>query len=334
MKVDALSIEVGGGLVNLVAGGTNSPLIQKIAAIRRHFAGNTGFLLPPVRVTDNMMLKAREYVLLIKGGEAGRFELKQGCELAIPTPRASGMDGISTADPAFGVPAIWITADRSEDARINGYTVVDALSVLGTHLTELVKRNSHEIFTRQDAKAFCDRVAQDSPKAVEELVPKLLSLAAIQRVLQNLLREQVPIRDGLSIIEALGEASATTRNAVLLTEYVRQALRRTLVKPLLESNGELKAYFLDGSIEVTIEKAVEHSELTSVAALTPQVARDLISKAQRVLESPQNTAVIIASAGSRYFVRQYLEANFPNVHVLSHNEIPGGMRVQSLGLIQ
>lgn len=334
MKVDALSIEVGGGLVNLVAGGTNSPLIQKISAIRRHFAGNTGFLLPPVRVTDNMMLKAREYVLLIKGGEAGRFELKQGCELAIPTPRASGMDGIATADPAFGVPAIWITADRSEEARINGYTVVDALSVLGTHLTELVKRNSHEIFTRQDAKAFCDRVAQDAPKPVEELVPKLLSLAAVQRVLQNLLREQVPIRDGLSIIEALGEASATTRNAVLLTEYVRQALRRTLVKPLLEANGELKAYFLDGSIEVTIEKAVEHSELTSVAALTPQVARDLISKAQRVLESPQNTAVIIASAGSRYFVRQYLEANFPNVHVLSHNEIPGGMRVQSLGLIQ
>ena len=334
MKVDALSIEVGGGLVNLVAGGANSPLIQKIAAIRRHFAGSTGYLLPPVRVTDNMMLKPREYVLLIKGGEAGRFELKQGCELAIPTPRASGMDGIATADPAFGVPAIWITADRGEEARINGYTVVDALSVLGTHLTELVKRNSHEIFTRQDAKAFCDRVAQDAPKAVEELVPKLLSLAAVQRVLQNLLREQVPIRDGLSIVEALGEAAATTRNAVLLTEYVRQALRRTLVKPLVEANGELKAYFLDGSIEVTIEKAVEHSELTSVAALTPQVARDLISKAQRVLESPQNTAVIIASAGSRYFVRQYLEASFPNVHVLSHNEIPGGMRVQSLGLIQ
>ena len=243
MKVDALSIEVGGGLVNLVAGGTNSPLIQKIAAIRRHFAGNTGFLLPPVRVTDNMMLKPREYVLLIKGGEAGRFELKQGCELAIPTPRASGMDGIATADPAFGVPAIWITADRSEEARINGYTVVDALSVLGTHLTELVKRNSHEIFTRQDAKAFCDRVAQDAPKAVEELVPKLLSLAAIQRVLQNLLREQVPIRDGLSIIEALGEAAATTRNAVLLTEYVRQALRRTLVKPLARGERRVESIF-------------------------------------------------------------------------------------------
>src|SRR3954449_5690129 len=120
MKVDALSIEVGGGLVNLVAGGANSPLIQKIAAIRRHFAGNTGYLLPPVRVTDNMMLKPREYLLLIKGGEAGRFELKQGCELAIPTPRASGMDGVSTNEPAFGLPALWITADRSEEARISG----------------------------------------------------------------------------------------------------------------------------------------------------------------------------------------------------------------------
>jgi flagellar biosynthesis protein FlhA len=334
MKVDTMAIEVGGGLMSLVAGGANSPLIQKIAAIRRHFAGTSGFLLPPVRVTDNVMLKPREYVLMIKGGEAGRFELKQGCEMAVPTPRASGMDGIATAEPAFGLPALWITADRSEAARAAGYTVVDALNVLGTHLTELVRRNAYEIFSRQDTKAFLDRVAADSPKAVEELVPKLLSLAAVQRVLQNLLREQVPIRDGLSIVEALGEAAPTTRNPVLLTEYVRQALRRTLVKPLLSHNGELRAWFLDPSLEHSVEKTVEHSELNSVATLTPQTAKDLIGKVQRSVENPQATSVLIVSTGARYFVRQYLEANLPNLHVLAHNEIPAGLRVQSLGLIQ
>jgi flagellar biosynthesis protein FlhA len=334
MKVDAMSIEVGGGLVSLVAGGANSPLIQKIAAIRRHFAGTSGFLLPPVRVTDNVTLKPREYLLMIKGGEAGRFELRQGCEMAIPGPRATGMDGISTADPAFGLPALWITADRAEEARSLGYMVVDSLSVLGTHLTELVRRNAHEIFTRQDTKAFLDRVTADAPKAVEELVPKLLSMAAVQRVLQNLLREQVPIRDGLSIIEALGEAAATTRNPVLLTEYVRQALRRTLVKPLLSPTGELRAWFLDPGLEHSIEKTVEHSELNSVAALAPQTAKDLIGKVGKSVENPQSSTVVIVSTGARYFVRQYLEANFPNVHVLAHNEIPGGLKVQSLGLIQ
>jgi len=334
MKVDAMSIEVGGGLASLVAGGASSPLIQKIGAIRRHFAGTSGFLMPPVRVTDNVMLKPREYVLMIKGGEAGRFELKQGCEMAIPTPRATGMDGIETKEPAFGLPALWITADRTDSARQAGYTVVDALNVLGTHLTELVRRNSHEIFTRQDTKAFLDRVGADSPKAVEELVPKLLTMPAVQRVLQNLLREQVSIRDGLSIVEALGEAAGTTRNPVLLTEYVRQALRRTLVKPLLSGTGELKAFFLDPSLEHSVEKTVEHSELNSVAALAPQTARDLIGKVQRTVENPQAPAVLIVSTGARYFVRQYLEANLPNLHVLAHNEIPSGLKIQSLGLIQ
>ncbi|MBC7924427.1 MAG: flagellar biosynthesis protein FlhA [Bryobacteraceae bacterium] len=334
MKVDAMSIEVGGGLIGLVTGGATSPLIQKISAIRRHFAGNSGFLLPPVRVTDNMMLKPREYVLLIKGGEAGRFELKQGCELAITTPRSSGMDGIATSDPAFGVPALWITADRAEAARMAGYTVVDSLNVLGTHLSELVKSSAHEIFSRQDAKAFCDRVGQEAPKAVEELTPKLLSLAAVQRVLQNLLREQVSIRDGLSIMEALGEVAATTRNPVLLTEYVRQALRRTLVKPLLSATGDLKAWFLDPNLEHSIEKTIEHSELNSVATLAPQTARDLITKVTRNIDSPHTPAVLIVSAGARYFVRQYLENSLPNLHILSHNEIPGGLKVQSLGLIQ
>ena len=169
---------------------------------------------------------------------------------------------------------------------------------------------------------------------MEDLVPKLLPLATVQRVLQNLLREQVSIRDGVSILEALGEAAPTTRNPVLLTEYVRQAIRRTLVKPLLTDTGELKAYFLDPSLENAVESSVEHSEHNSVAALAPQVARDLITKLQRQVENPQTAVAVIASATSRYFVRQLVESTMPNVSILSHNEVPGGLRVQSLGLIQ
>jgi flagellar biosynthesis protein FlhA len=232
------------------------------------------------------------------------------------------------------VPAVWVPAERRDVARTSGYTVVDTLNVIGTHFSEMVRRHAHEIFSRQDCKAFCDRVAADSPKAVEELVPKLMSLAAVQRVLQNLLREGVSIRDGLTIVEALGEAAPTTRNHVLLTEYVRQALRRSLVKPLLGPGGELKAWFLDAALERTVESTVEHGELNSVAAVSPQTARDLIAKIQQYIQRPEAPSVLVAGAGSRFFIRQIVEHALPNVFVLSHNEIPSGIRVQSMGLIQ
>jgi flagellar biosynthesis protein FlhA len=334
LKVDPIAIEVGIGLAHLVAGGPGSPLLQKIAAIRRHFAGTTGYLVPPVRVTDNMALKGREYVLLIKGGEAGRYELRAGHELAIATPRATAIQGANTTEPAFGLQALWVPSERVETARVSGYTVVDPLNVLGTHFTELIRRQAWEVFSRQDAKAFCDRVAVDNPKAVEELVPKLLPLATVQRVLQNLLRECVSIRDGLTIIEALGEAAATTRNHVLLTEYTRQSLRRSLVKPLLSPTGELRAWFIEPALEQLVESAVEHSELNSVAAVSPQVARELASKIQRCVERPEIPVCIVASAGSRFFIRQLIEIALPNAYILSHNEVPAGVRVQSLGVIR
>jgi flagellar biosynthesis protein FlhA len=333
LKVDPIAIEVGIGLAHLVAGGGNSPLLQKIAAIRRHFAGTTGYLLPPVRVTDNMTLKSREYVLLIKGGEAGRFELRAGQDLAIPTSRAAAIEGTTTLEPAFGLQALWIPSETVDVARASGYTVVDSLNVLGTHFTELIRRHAHEVFSRQDAKAFCDRVAAEAPKAVEDLVPKLLPLSAVQRVLQNLLRECVSIRDGLTIVEALGEAAATTRNPVLLTEYVRQGLRRSLIKPFLGPAGELKAWFLDPHLEQSVESAVEHGEVNSLAAVSPQVARELAAKMQRHLQRIDTPVAVIASAGARYFIRQIVETSLPNAFIISHNEIPPGVRVQSLGTI-
>jgi flagellar biosynthesis protein FlhA len=288
-----------------------------------------------VRVTDNLSLRSREYLISLKGVEISRFELPQGCELAIPTgPAVPPIEGQATRDPAFGMAALWISNDRAERARHAGYTVVDSVSVLGTHLTELIRRYAHELFSRQDTKRLLDRVGVEHPKVVEDVVPKLLPLATVQRVLQNLLRERVSIRDSVTILEALGEGGASTRNPVLLTEYVRQALRRSVVKPYLSRTGELNAWFVDPAIEHMVESAVEHGEQNSHLALAPQSIRDILNRVAARLQSPETPVVAITSSGARYFLRQMVEPHLPNLFFLAHNEIPPGLRVQSIGNIQ
>jgi flagellar biosynthesis protein FlhA len=230
--------------------------------------------------------------------------------------------------------ALWIPSERAERARNSGYTVVDGVSVLGTHLSELVRRYAHELFSRQDAKRLLDRVAVEHTKVVEDLVPKLLPLATVQRVLQNLLRERVSIRDAVSILEALGEAATTTRNPVLLTEYTRQAIRRTIVKPYLNRAGELPAWFLAPAIEQAVEAAVEHGEQSSHLNLPPQTIRDILNRIASRVATPETPVVAITSSAARYFLRQMVEAALPNLFFLAHNEVPPGLRVQSLGTIQ
>ncbi len=334
LRVEPLAIEVGLGLANLVAGGKTSPLLKRIAGIRRQFVSNLGYLLPPVRVTDNLSLRSREYLILMKSSEIGRYELLPGSELAIPTNKAEkSFAGQATREPAFGLPALWVPADKVDSARGAGYTVVDAVNVMGTHLAELIRQYAGELFSRQDAKLFCDRVGQENSKLVEDLVPKLLSFGAIQKVLQNLLRERVSIRDGVSILEALSEAGSTTRNPVLLTEYTRQSIRRTVVKPYLNQKGELPAYFLDQAMEQSIESAVQHSEQNSILVLAPQVAREVVARVERKLERREIPTVVVTSSGARYFLRQMLESSLVNVFPVSHNEVPPGVKILSLGNI-
>ncbi len=332
LRVEPLAVEVGLGLVHLVEGGQQSPLLRRIASIRRQLAGELGYILPPVRVTDNLTLKAREYLISIKGVEIARYELAHGCELAIHTDdKAEKIEGIPTHEPAFGIAATWIAPENVDKARQAGYTIVDTISVLGTHLGEIVRRHAHELFSRQDAKKVLDRVAEDNPKVVEDLAPKLLSLAVVQKVLQNLLRERVSIRDAASILEALGEAAPITKNTVLLTEYVRQAIRRQVVKPIVDQTGDLSAYLLDPAIEQAIEAAVEHTESSSHLNLSPQRVRDIQERIKKACGSPDASAVLLTSSGARFFVRQITETIAPNLTVLSHNEIPPGNRIVSLG---
>ncbi len=349
LKVEPLAIEVGLGLVKMVEGGQNSPLLRRIAAIRRQMASDLGYMVPPVRVTDNLQLKATEYLVLLKGAEIARFELMQNRELAIhpaaslqgskaagstPGGGAPALEGILAKEPAFGIPAVWITPETADRARAQGYTVVDWVSVLGTHLAELIRRHASELLSRQETKVILDRVAEENPKVIEDLVPKLLPLASVQKVFQNLLRERVSIRDSVTILEALGEAAAMTKNPILLTDYVRQAIRRLVVKPYLNANGELPAYFIDPQIEQTIETGIQYSEQTSNLTLAPQKLRDILDRISRAVGSTDTPMAAVTSSASRYFLRQIVEGQLPQLSIVSHNEIPAGVRVVSVGLIQ
>jgi flagellar biosynthesis protein FlhA len=334
LKLEPLSLDVGLGLVNLVEQGNQSPLLQRVGAIRRQLASQLGYLLPAVKVKDDVALRSREYVIQMRGMEIARYELMQGHELAIASGTAdTGIAGKPAKDPAFGLPALWVRKDQADAARGAGYTVVDPVSIIGTHLTEVVRRHAHELFTRQDAKTYCDRVAQENPKLIEDLVPKLLSLATIQRVLQNLLRERVPIRDAVGILEAMGEAAQTTKNPVLLTEYVRQSIRRAITQPLVTAQGELPAYLLDSTLDRAVESSVEHGEWNSVAGMSPEIISDILAKLKRRVERTE-AAAIVTSSGARYFLRQIAESSLPNLTVLSHNEIPPEVKVRSRGVIE
>jgi flagellar biosynthesis protein FlhA len=335
LRVEPIAVEMGIGLVKYVGGGQDSPLIKRVAGIRRQLASDMGFLLGPVRLVDNIALKPNEYSISLKGAAIARYELPPGCELAIPVGKSEPpAGGKQTRDPAFGMIGWWLPADQAERARRTGFTVVDPVSVMGTHLAELIRRHAHELFSRQDAKRLLDRVTVENPKVVEDLVPKLLSLAAMQRVLQNLLRERVSIRDAVSILESLGEAAGTTRNTVLLTEYVRQSIRRTLVKPYLNAAGDLPAFLLDPSLEQIVEAAVEHGEQNSHLTLSPPAIRDVLHRIGLKVGTPDAPVAILASSGSRYFLRQLVEPTMRNLYFLSHNEIPMETKILSLGVIQ
>jgi len=332
--VEAISIEVGVGLESFVDGGARSPLMQRIAGIRRQLATQIGFILPSVRVTDNLSLRSREYTILLRGAEISRFELPKNHHLAIPTGNQAAPAGArATLDPAFGLQAWWIPSADAEQTRLAGFTMIDDVSILSTHFAEVIRHYAHEIFGRQDAKAFCDRVTVQSPKLVEDVVPKLLPLVTVQRILQNLLRERVSIRDGVAILEAIGEAAAVTKNPLLLTEFVRQATRRSLVKSLVSPQRELHAYFIDPAIEEGIETSLSHGETNTVLTLAPNALRDIVTRIAKKVEKPATSVVAITSASARHHLKQILETEWPHLVVLSHNEIPAEVTVRSLGVL-
>lgn len=337
LKLDELSLEVGYALVPLVDALRGGQMLARVRALRSNLAQQLGFIVPPVHITDNARLKPHEYVVSLRGVEIARWEMHEDALLAIssdavPPPLA----GTPTREPAFGVSAQWIVSGLENEALAKGYAVVDQTSVLATHLAEIIKQHAAELLTRQEAKRLLDRVAESHPKLVEELVPKLLSLGEVHKVLQQLLREQVSIRDLASILETLIDTAGVSKHPVLLVEAARQALGRALVRPLLEEN-QLKVVTLDHTIEEELNRAFSASpSATAAAALQPSLVRRVLEGLRRVAGEQVAVAspVLLCSTPARFHLKRLLEPFLPKLVVLSPGEIPPVVSVQSLGVVR
>jgi flagellar biosynthesis protein FlhA len=336
LKVDLLGIEMGYGLIRYVDASQGGDFLDRIKSIRRQIALELGLMVPPVHITDNLQLSPRQYAILLKGVQIARGELVQDHLLAInPGTAREEIPGLATVEPAFGLQARWIKSQERERAQLAGYTLVDPATVLATHLTEIIKTQAYELLGRQETKNLLDMVSKTHPKVVEDLVPKILSIGEVQKVMQNLLKERVSIRDAVTILETLADYGNYTKSTPALTEYCRQALGRSICKPYQTEDGDLPVFTVSPDLEKNIGDGVVHSEQGSYLALEPRQAKDIMTRFRRTVESAGSAAnpVILCSPGTRMYVRQLLERFLPNVAILSHSEIPASIRVLSLGMV-
>jgi flagellar biosynthesis protein FlhA len=337
LKLDDLSLEVGYGLVALVDEKQAGQLLQRVRALRRHLAVQLGFMVPPVHITDNLKLRAREYVISLRGTEVARWEMLPECVLAIssesdPPP----LQGVETKEPAFNVIAKWISPAQQEQALALGYVVVDQTSAMATHLSEVIKQYAHELLTRQETKRLLDSLADSQPKLLEELVPKLLSLGDVQKVLQQLLREQVSIRDITLILETLVDTAPLTKNSVFLVEAVRQAMGRSLVRPFLGDDGKLRVVALEQSMEEEVVKMFGAQVAAPNPGLQPSLLRRLVDGLKALLgdDYAAATPILLCSSPARFHLRRLLEPILPKVVVLSPGEVPSRTAIQSIGMVR
>jgi flagellar biosynthesis protein FlhA len=336
LKVDLLGIEMGYGLIRYVDASQGGDFLDRIKSIRRQIALELGLLVPPVHITDNLQLNPRQYAILLKGVQIARGELVQDHLLAInPGTAREEIQGLATVEPAFGLQARWIKAQDRERAQLAGYTLVDPATVLATHLTEIIKSQAYELLGRQETKSLLDTVSKTHPKVVEDLVPKILSIGEVQKVLQNLLKERVSIRDAVTILETLADYGNYTKNSTALTEYCRQALGRSICRSYQTEDGDLPVFTVSPDVEKSINDGVVHSEQGSYLALEPRQAKDIMARFRRAVEAAGSAGnpVILCSPSIRMHVRQLLERFLPNVAILSHSEIPASIRVMSLGMV-
>lgn len=338
LKLDELMLEVGIGLVPLVDAKQGGQLLARVKALRKNLAQQLGFLVPSIHITDNLSLREGEYVVQLRGVEIARWEVRRGMMLAVSSDIGPpNLPGEETREPAFDVPAKWISPDLQAQAISLGYAVVDATSVLAAHLAEIIKHNAYELLTRHETKRLIDRLNDSHPKLVDDLIPKLMSLGEVQRVLQQLLREQVSIRDIGTILEALVDTAAINKNPVALVEAARQSLGRGLIRPLLDNRGELRVVTLDSSIEEECSRAANpQTGQSSSTGLQISVARRVLdslraSFGDQVGEAPP---VLLCSSPGRFYLRRLLEPFLPRIVVISPGEIPPTTLVQSVGVIR
>jgi flagellar biosynthesis protein FlhA len=342
LGLDALELCIGFGLVPLVssqseAAGSGGALLQRVGAVRRQIAAEVGTIIPSVRIHDEIGLASHEYLMKVRGSIVARGRITPGHQLALDPGDAVGtLDGIPTTEPAFGLPAVWIPDAARAEAEALGYTVVDAESVIVTHLTETIRRHVAELLTRQDTRALLDRLGDSNAAVVEEVVPDLLSVGEVQRVLQALLREGVSIRDLGAIVEAAGDRARMTRDPDLLAEYARQALGRTIVAPYLDEEQRLRAIALDPAIEMEVSESIAQTADGEYLAMNPERAADLVRSLGDQVDAAVargRRPVLLCSSRVRRHLRRLCEQALPQLSVCAYNEIAPGISVETIGVV-
>ncbi len=331
LVVDILELEVGYALIPLVDESQGGDLLERIRTMRRQFAMEMGLIVPPLHVRDNLQLRPGEYVILIKGVEVARAELMPGHYLAMdPGDVKKKIDGIPTTEPAFGLPALWIPEDSKEEAELAGYTVVDLSTVVITHLAEVIKSHADELLGRQEVQRLLDALAKHYPKAVEECL-NVAALGVVQKVLHNLVRERVSIRDLLTIVETIADYGQHVKDPDLLTEYVRQRLGRVIVKPYLASDGRLHAAAVGEDIEEAIRRALQRTDQGTFLTLDPKVGSRIVAactQAAERLAAMGYTPVFLSGPVSRRHLRRLIERSLSQAAVISQAEIPSQVQVE------
>jgi flagellar biosynthesis protein FlhA len=340
LKMDELTLEIGFQLIPLVDEKQGGQMLNRVRSLRRHLATELGFVVPPVHITDNLRLKPREYTVSLRGIEIARWQTEAGCVLAVNAdPKARALPGLVVKEPAFGVAARWIQTGLENQALAAGYSVVDQTTVIGTHLGELIRKHAHELLGRQETKRLLDTMNESHPKLVEELVPKLLTLGEVQKVLQQLLREQVSIRDLGPILEVLVEAAQQSKNVVHLVESVRQSLGRGLVHPLLDNEGGLRVLTIEPNLEADLVATFDPQAALRLGDGAPRNSGDnlrkLLESVKRLTGGASTMAlpVLLCPSPARYHVRRWLEPFVPKITVLAPVEIPPEIRVRSVGTL-
>lgn len=338
VPVDPLGLEVGYGLISLVDTSQGGELLQRIKMLRKQLALEMGFVMPAIHIRDNLQLKPNEYSFLMKGVEIARGELMPGHHLVIMSEdKGPKIRGIETKEPAFGLPAVWIPEREKESIQAKGMIVVDPATVVTTHVTEIVKSHADELLGRQEVQTMLDQLAQTYPKVVEELVPKLVPLGVLQKVLQRLLRERISVRNLMTIIEMLADYISITKNVDILTGYVRQSLSRVITKQYEDAEGNINVMMISPEIEDIINRSIQHTEHESFVSPDPNVVRQMVGNLQNAVSTFTAQGlqpIVLCSPAVRIHLRNILERFFPNVVVLSHNEISREASIRSLGMVE
>lgn len=337
LTLDTLQIELGYGLVSLADARKGGDLLERVTGVRRTFAQDMGMLIPPIRLRDNLQLGTNEYRFLLKGNPIAQGQLMPNHWLAMnATNSKTTLKGIPTVEPVFQLPATWISDVERKSAEVAGYTVVDAPSVLVTHLSETVRRNCHEILTRQDVQVLLDNLKQTHPAVVNELIPTQLSVGQVQRILQNLLAEGISIRNLAGILEKVGDYAAHTKNPDELSEYARRALGTQIAKPYQAENGNLRAITIDPKLEAQLAQGVRQSPTEVALVIEPRLARhvmDALTKIVQQMLSAGHPPVVLCAPQLRLAFRRFFESTFSDLAVLSYAEIPARVQVQNSAII-